>query len=76
MAGLVNLYNPEMIILGGIFDEGRDLFLDHVIETVHKTAFSGLGRQVQIQCTSFGWKAGVLGASALALANFFYQQPS
>ncbi len=75
IAGLVNLYNPEMIIFGGIFDEGHDLFMENVIETVHEKAFSGLGKQVQMVPTSFGWKAGVLGAAALALTTFFYQQP-
>lgn len=74
MAGMVNLFNPEMILLGGIYGEAPDLFLDSVIETVHEKAFGGMGKKVQMQETSFGWKAGVLGAAALGLMHFFYQQ--
>jgi hypothetical protein len=36
-------------------------------------SFGRMGEKVTIQATSFGWKAGVVGAAALALINFFYQ---
>ncbi len=74
IAGLVNLFNPEMIIFGGIFAQGKDLLLESAIRTVNQKAFGGLGKQVQMQATSFGWKAGVIGAAALGLMYFFYQQ--
>ena len=74
IAALVNLFNPEMILLGGIYAQGQDLLLEPTIRTVHQTAFGGLGKQVRIQATRFGWKAGVIGAGALALMYFFYQQ--
>jgi glucokinase-like ROK family protein len=74
IAGLVNLINPEMILLGGIYAQGQDLLLEPTIRTIHQTAFAGLGKQVRIQATRFGWKAGVIGAGALALIYFFYQQ--
>jgi len=41
---------------------------------LHKMAFGGMGKQVRLRATSFGWKAGVVGVAALALLNFFYQQ--
>jgi len=73
LAGVVNLFNPELILLGGIFSRGQDFFLKPVIETVSQLSFGGMGKRVRIEATSFGWKAGVLGASALALMTFFYQ---
>lgn len=72
LANMVNLHNPEMIILGGIFSEGHDIFIDPLIKTVRRMAFADLGLHVRIQETSFGWKAGVIGAAALALTSFFY----
>lgn len=72
LANMVNLYNPEMIVLGGIFSEGHDIFIDPLIKTVRQMAFADLGLRVRIQATSFGWKAGVIGAAALALTSFFY----
>jgi len=73
LANMVNLHNPELIVLGGIFSEGYDIFIDPLIRTVRRMAFADLGLHVRIQATSFGWKAGVIGAAALALTNFFYQ---
>lgn len=72
LANLVNLYNPELIILGGIYSEGEDLFIDPLRKTVEKMAFANLGSRVRIHATVFGWKAGVCGAAALALTHFFY----
>ena len=72
LANMVNLYNPELIILGGIFSEGEDIFITPLRRTIEKMAFANLGTRVRIQATSFGWKAGVCGAAALALTHYFY----
>lgn len=72
LAGLVNIFNPELILLGGIFARGQDFFLEPVRRAVAELSFGGMGKRVRIEATSFGWKAGVLGASALALMNLFY----
>jgi glucokinase-like ROK family protein len=73
LANLVNMFNPELILLGGIFSRGEDLFIDPITRTIQQRAFGGMGKNVQVQATTFGWKAGVLGAAALALLHFFYQ---
>ncbi len=75
LANLVNLLNPEMIFLGGLFSQGQDLFLPPVEKTLRQTAFAGLGKNVRLQAASFGWQAGIVGAAALALTNFFYLNP-
>jgi glucokinase len=72
LANLINMFNPELILLGGIFSRGEDLFIEPVTRTIQQRAFGGMGKNVQVQATSFGWKAGVLGAAALALLHFFY----
>jgi glucokinase-like ROK family protein len=74
LVNLINLFNPDLILLGGIFSLGEDLFIPPVTRTIQKMAFGGMGKQLRLQATSFGWKAGVIGASALALLHFFYQQ--
>ncbi|MBN1665517.1 MAG: ROK family transcriptional regulator [Anaerolineales bacterium] len=75
LANLVNVLNPELIILGGLFAQGEDLLLPIAETKMRATAFGGLGSKVRLQTTQFGWRAGVTGAAALALTNFFYQQP-
>jgi glucokinase-like ROK family protein len=75
LANLVNLINPEMIVLGGLFAQGEDLILPTTKEVLHQTAFAGLGKKVKLQATSFGWQAGIVGAAALALTSLFYLNP-
>jgi glucokinase-like ROK family protein len=74
LANLVNMLNPEVILLGGMFAQGHDLIIPVAEAKMREAAFAGLGDNVQIMATDFGWRAGVVGASALALTSFFYQQ--
>ncbi len=76
LANLVNVFNPELIVLGGIFTQGPDLLLPPIESTMRQRAFANLGERVRLQTTSFGREAGVIGAAALALNAFFYQQPA
>lgn len=74
LANLVNVLNPELILLGGVFAQGQDLLLPTVEATMRQRAFGNLGQQVQLQPTHFGQQAGMIGSAALALTTFFYQE--
>lgn len=74
LANLVNLINPDMIILGGLFAAGQDLMLPAIEETMRRRSFAGLGNSVALRVTAFGPDVGVVGAASLALDAFFYQQ--
>ncbi len=74
LANLVNLVNPDMIILGGLFATGADLMLPRIEETMRRRSFAGLGDSVALRVTMFGREIGVVGAAALALDAFFYRQ--
>jgi len=74
LANLVNIFNPEAIVLGGIFAQGEDLFLPAIEANLQQRSFANLGKRVQLRTASFGRNAGVAGAAALALNAFFYQQ--
>ncbi len=73
LANLVNILNPELIILGGMFAQGSDLILPQAEATMRRLAFAGLGEKVRVMPTGFGWRAGVVGAASLALKVFFYE---
>ncbi len=75
LANLVNVWNPDLIVLGGIYAQGADLLLPVIEATIRQRAFAHLGERVRVQTASFGRHAGVVGAAALALDAFFYQQP-
>ena len=73
LANLVNVFNPEMIILGGMFSQGCDMVIPVAEATMRERAYAGLGEKARLVTTSFGWQAGVTGAAALALTSYFYQ---
>lgn len=75
LANLVNTFNPELILLGGVLAQGQDLLLPVIEATMRERAFANLGQEVRLQTTSFGRQAGTIGAATLALNTFFYQQP-
>jgi glucokinase-like ROK family protein len=74
LANLVNIINPDLIILGGHLALGQDMLLEPIRETMRKRAFGGLGRRVDVRAATFGPHAGVVGAAALAFDTFFYRQ--
>jgi glucokinase-like ROK family protein len=74
LANLVNILNPELIVLGGIFAQGWDVLLPVVQATMRQRAFANLGDKVRIAPPSFDGDSGVVGAASLALNRFFYQQ--
>jgi glucokinase-like ROK family protein len=75
LANLVNVLNPDLIVLGGICAQGCDMFLPTIEETMRQRAFAGLGERVRLETASFGPQAGIVGAVALALDTLFYRQP-
>ena len=75
LANLVNVLNPDLIVLGGIYAQGEDLLLPIIERVMRQRAFANLGAQVQVKTSGFGPQAGVVGSAALALNTFFYQPP-
>ena len=73
LANLVNILNPEMILLGGVFAQGDDLIRPIAHRVLSESAFCDLGEDVIVKPTSFGWRAGVIGGASLALMDLFYQ---
>lgn len=72
LANLVNVFNPELIVMGGILAQAEDLLMPTIEAVIRERAFADLGQQVVLRITEFGNKEGVIGAAALALEQFFY----
>lgn len=72
LANLINVLNPNLIVVGGILGQGEEFFLPEINKVVKEYSFSHLGDQVKICVSGFGQKTGVIGASALALSTYFY----
>lgn len=67
VGNLVNLLNPEVVVLGGPLAAAGDLILLPVTETAHSIALQGLSAGLRIVPVSSGPDAGVIGAAALVI---------
>ena len=66
LAGLVNVLNPERIILGGGIAQNRKFLFGPVTRTLKKKAFPIAGHSVKVVPAALGVDAGLIGAAALA----------
>lgn len=66
MANIVNIFNPEMIVIGGGVSAAFDLFAPHARAEVIKRAFPVPAKRCRIVKAECGDDAGILGAAWLA----------
>jgi glucokinase len=66
LAGFVNVFNPEVIAVGGGAARAGDLILDAARYEVRLRAMSPGRDLVEIKEASLGAQSGILGAAALA----------
>lgn len=67
MVNLVNIFNPEMIVVGGGMSNMGDLLLNPARQVVKERAFQLSAQAVQIVMAQLGEDAGVLGAAIFAV---------
>lgn len=67
MAGVVNLLNIEMIVIGGGLSKASDLFLTSAREEMLKRSFKVPGQGVKVVPAKLGDNGGIIGAAYIAL---------
>jgi glucokinase len=70
LVGVVNVFNPEVIVIGGGAVAAGDLLLDPAREVVATRALPPMRELVRIMPAHFGDESGMLGAALLALDTF------
>lgn len=65
IANVINIFNPEMVVLGGGMVNAGDLILGPARSEASKRALPSLAERVEIREAALGERAGCLGASAL-----------
>lgn len=63
LSGLINVLNPEIIVIGGGASAGRKLFLPHLQKTINLRAYREPAARAQILLSALGDDAGVIGAA-------------
>ncbi len=66
LAGLINIFNPEMVVIGGVLAEAGDYLLLPLRSSVKKYSLNLVSSDTLIVPTKLGEKAGVIGACLLA----------
>jgi glucokinase-like ROK family protein len=67
VAGLCNLLNPEMVVVGGLLSRAGELVLDQVRESVRRCAVAAAADRVQVVPAVLGDRAELIGALALVV---------
>lgn len=71
VAFLVNMFNPEIIVIGGGIEMGGTALLDTLRDTVKRTAIPEATEKLRIISSQLGENGVPLGAAALVAQNFF-----
>lgn len=67
---LINIFNPEVIVVGGGMAQAGELILGPARAEVKQRAFRPLAESTRITLSPLGELAGAVGAAGLALAAF------
>ncbi|MBL8050664.1 MAG: ROK family transcriptional regulator [Anaerolineales bacterium] len=66
-AGLINIFNPKKMILGGPLSIAGEYLLPNIIEAVKRHSMPEIGQQAEIVLSTFGPDASLIGAVAIVV---------
>lgn len=69
IANLVNIFNPEAVILGGGLSGAHEFFMPHIIQGVQTLALAGMKEDIHYCVTSYGNYTAAIGAAKYAMDN-------
>ena len=67
IANLINIFNPERIVIGGGVKDAWPLFIEAVRQEIMKRAFEVPAKRTEIMPSLLGDDAGMVGAAAVAI---------
>ena len=70
IAGLINLFNPELVVLGGTLANAGDYLMLPLRSAIKKHSLNLVNKDSSIKLSKLGDKAGLWGASLLARSKF------
>ena len=67
VANLINIFNPDTIVLGGgVIEQMEDQMMAIIVETAHDYALDGTSEGIEIVASKLGDNAGITGGAVLA----------
>jgi glucokinase-like ROK family protein len=71
LAVLINIFNPELVVLGGTLAQTGDLIRLPVKSALNKYSLGLVNNDTKLKMTKLGEKAGVIGGCLIARNNMF-----
>lgn len=65
ISGLINLFNPELIVIGGTISRAKDYLLLPIKSAINKYSLILVSKDTKIKISKLGEKCGVIGACML-----------
>jgi predicted NBD/HSP70 family sugar kinase len=69
LAGIINIFNPEALVIGGLLSQIGDVLIHHVNTGIMKYSLNLVSQDTQVCLSRLREKAGVVGACMLARKN-------
>lgn len=69
IAGFINIFSPQKIVIGGGLSEAGDFYIQMVRERAFRYAIPDCAVNTEIIAASLGNKAGSLGAASLVFSS-------
>ena len=66
VSGLINLFNPELIVLGGTLANAKDYLMLPIKSAINKYSLIRVSKDTNIRLSKLGEKCGIMGACMLA----------
>jgi predicted NBD/HSP70 family sugar kinase len=74
LAGVVNFFNPSLVVIGGGVAQSGDVLLAAIREAVYARSLPLATRDLQIRRSSLGGLAGVIGGSSMVVDQLFARE--
>lgn len=71
IAGLINIFNPELVVIGGEVSQAEDFLLLPIKSSVRKHSLNLVNRDSKIVLSKLKQKAGIVGACMVARSRLF-----
>lgn len=71
IAGLINIFNPELVVIGGSLSQTGDYIIQPLKTAIRKHSLNLINKDTEFLLSKLGDEVGVLGACLLARSNLF-----
>ena len=65
IAGFINIFSPQRVVIGGGLSEAGAFYIDKLRERAHRYAIADCAKNTEIRAAELGNKAGCVGAASL-----------